>query len=162
MYPASYAHVISAFDAHIRDESFLTEEPDLLTNATLSHTHSVLEDKDGRATNPLSLRKPAKVFIRTYNAHQKVYRAMSDEGRSNARLQDKSNSFLKYRMFNAASMKHKSLLGKNRESFFKLTNYNSSILPNFSNLHNAVNSLNIYFTDLPFLLSTQSDQARYI
>jgi hypothetical protein len=159
IYPSSYTQVLNAFRS-VSDESSVTFEQ--AHDGTDSNYVNTLVGKDLRLSNPLKLRSTAKNSIVTYNALQKVFRARFDEGRSNARLQDISNAFVKYPFLSEKKTKYESLLGKNKESFFKLINYNSTLIPNFSNLHNVINSLNIYFTDIPFLLSNQSDSARHL
>jgi hypothetical protein len=54
------------------------------------------------------------------------------------------------------------MLGKNKESFFTLNNYINELTTNFNNVYNVFNSLNIYFSDIPFLLSNTSDSARHL
>jgi hypothetical protein len=51
---------------------------------------------DDRVSNPLKLRSTAKNSMVTYSAIQKVFKSRLDEGRSNARLQDVSNSYNPY------------------------------------------------------------------
>lgn len=159
IYPSSYTQVLNAFRSGGEEPSISLEPSTTTTDTDYVNT---LVGKDLRLSNPLKLRSTAKNSIVTYNALQKVFRSRFDEGRSNARLQDISNAFVKYPFLSEKKTKYESLLGKNKESFFKLVNYNSTIIPNFSNLHNVVNSLNIYFTDIPFLLSNQSDSSRHL
>jgi hypothetical protein len=159
IYPSSYTQVLNAFRSSSEEPSMSVESTQVSTDTDYVNT---LLGKDLRLSNPLKLRSTAKNSIVTYNALQKVFHSRFDEGRSNARLQDISNAFVKYPFLSEKKTKYESLLGKNKESFFKLVNYNSTIIPNFSNLHNVVNSLNIYFTDIPFLLSNQSDSSRHL
>jgi len=98
----------------------------------------------------------------TYSAIQKVFRSRFDEGRSNARLQDFSNSYAKHPFITEGRVAYESLLGKNKESFFKINMYNQSLKTNFSAIYTLFNSSNIFFMDLPFLISMKSDPSRYL
>jgi len=115
-----------------------------------------------RSTNPLKLRSTTKNATVTYNAMQKVFRSRYDEGRSNARLQDLSNSFAAHPFITAPKSPYESLLGKNKESFFNINNYNQYFKANFNEMFSVWNSLNVYFADLPFLTSMKSDPSRYL
>jgi hypothetical protein len=99
----------------------------------------------------------------TYNAIQKVFKSRFDEGRSNARLEDISHSQTQYPFFSNTKILYENLLGKNKESFFNITNFNLKTLNNihYNNLL-TYNLINIYFSDLPFLVSERSDSARYL
>jgi hypothetical protein len=115
-----------------------------------------------RNTNPLKLRLTSRNSIVTYNAIQKVFKSRFDEGRSNARLLDLSNSFVSHPFLTQAKPSYESLLGKNKESFFTLNSYSSFSNSNFNNLYTISNSLNIPFFDIPFLISLKSDASRYL
>jgi hypothetical protein len=98
----------------------------------------------------------------TYSAIQKVFRSRFDEGRSNARLEDFSSSYVKHPYLTDSRVSYESLLGKNKESFLKPNFYNQTNKPNYSNLSPLFYSNNIYFMDLPFLVSMKSDPSRYL
>jgi hypothetical protein len=115
-----------------------------------------------RLSNPLKLRSTVKNAIVTYNAIQKVFRSRFDEGRSNARLEDFSNSYIKHPFLTDNRVSYESMLGKNKEFFLKINLYNHSPKLNFSNLTMINYSNNIYFMDLPFLMSMKSDPSRYL
>jgi len=93
---------------------------------------------------------------------QKVFKSRFDEGRSNAKLQDISNSTVNYMFINSPKASYESLLGKNKDSFFTPVNYNQTIFNIFTDLTGFYNTLNVYFTSLPFLVSNYSDSARYL
>jgi hypothetical protein len=57
---------------------------------------------------------------------------------------------------------YESLLGKNKDSFFNINNYNQELIKNFNDIFSNWTTLNTYFTDLPFLVSTQSDSSRFL
>lgn len=57
---------------------------------------NIVNSMDDRVSNPLKLRSTAKNSMVTYSAIQKVFKSRLDEGRSNARLQDISNSYNPY------------------------------------------------------------------
>ena len=159
VYPSSYTQVLNAFQSGLDETSLDTDGINTVEN--VDYIDSLLS-KDLRLTNPLKLRSTTKNAIVTYNALQKVFHSRYDDGRSNARLQDISNAYVKYPFLSEKKTKYESLLGKNKESFYNLSNYNSEITHNFSNFHNVINSLNIYFSDIPFLLSNQSDSSRHL
>jgi len=109
-------------------------------NTTLHHLvdyHSqsdIISKNEIRTTNPLKLRSTTKNAIVTYNAMQKVFRSRYDEGRSNARLQDLTNSYNKHPFITAPKSPYESLLGKNKESFFNVNNYNQYFRKNFNEM----------------------------
>jgi len=117
---------------------------------------------DTRLLNPLKLRSTAKNSIITYSAIQKVFKSRFDEGRSNARLQDVSNSYTPYMFLSAPKSSYESMLSKNKDSFFTTNNYNQTLKESVNPLHSIHNNMNTYFTNLPFLISTQSDSSRYL
>jgi hypothetical protein len=98
----------------------------------------------------------------TYSAIQKVFKSRFDEGRSNARLQDVSNSYTPYMFLSAAKSPYEGMLSKNKDSFFTTNNYNQTLKPITNPMYSLYNSSNTYFTNLPFLISTQSDSSRYL
>jgi hypothetical protein len=53
-------------------------------------------------------------------------------------------------------------LGKNTESFFAVNNFTKSYFENFNETYFLWNALNVYFIDLPFLISMKSDSSRYL
>ena len=98
----------------------------------------------------------------TYSAIQKVFKSRFDEGRSNARLQDVSNSFTPYMFLSASKSPYEGMLSKNKDSFFTTNNYNQTFKSQLNPLYSLYNNNNTYFTNLPFLISTQSDSSRYL
>jgi len=92
---------------------------------------------DVRFSNPLKLRSTARSAIVTYNAIQKVFKSRFDEGRSNARLQDFSNSYVSHPFQTEPKSPYESILGKNKESFFTVNNYKQSFVSNFNDTYSA-------------------------
>jgi hypothetical protein len=119
-------------------------------------------DNNLKITNPFKLRSTVKNAIVTYNAIQKVFRSRFDEGRSNTRLEDFSNSYVKHPYITDSRINYESLLGKNKEFFLKTNLYNQTNKINYSNFSPIFFSNNIYFMDLPFLVSMKSDPSRYL
>ena len=70
----------------------------------------------------------------TYSAIQKVFKSRFDEGRSNARLQDVSNSYNTQLFLSEKRTAYESLLGKNKENFFNVNNYNQTLTTNFNDI----------------------------
>jgi hypothetical protein len=126
------------------------------------NTPELVLNNDIRLSNPLKLRNTAKSSIVTFNAIQKVFRSRLDEGRSNARLQDFSNSFISHPFLTDKRVSYESLLGKNKENFFNINLFMHNTKHNINSVYSLVNSLNTYFIDLPFLISMKSDPSRYL
>jgi hypothetical protein len=114
-----------------------------------------------RFSNYLTFRAPVKSAIVTYNSIQKVFKARFDENRSNSKLTELSNFYLKQPTLTAPRIKYERLLGKNKESFFKVNTYKTDLLPNFNIIYDSLNAINFYFFDFPFLMSLKSDASRY-
>jgi len=89
-------------------------------------------DENTRTINPVKLRSTARNSIVTFNAIQKVFKSRYDEGRSNARLQDLSNSYNSHLFLTASRTPYERILGKNYENFFNVNLYNTSLSSNFS------------------------------
>lgn len=156
----SYAHILDSFRADV-DDNLWTQ--DVFNSSSLSSINtSSTNTNDIRLTNPLKLRSTAKNSIITYSAIQKVFKSRFDEGRSNARLQDVSNSFTPYMFLSASKSPYEGMLSKNKDSFFMTNNYNQTLKDSINPLYSLYNNNNTYFTNLPFLVSTQSDSSRYL
>ena len=159
--PTSYTQVLDAFRADSDGSSWTSNDivQSDLTNLNDIETINALDD---RVSNPLKLRSTAKNSMVTYSAMQKVFKSRLDEGRSNARLQDISNSYNPYLFWNASRTNYEGLLSKNTDNFFKINNYVDKLKPTFSTMYEVNNILNSYFTDLPFLVSQISDSSRHL
>lgn len=159
--PMSYTTILDSFCANYEDnynyvDIFNTDD------SRWYNDNSLTLSNDLRLSNPFKLRSTAKSAIVTYNAIQKVFRSRFDEGRSNTRLQDLSNSSVKHPLLTDTRVNYESLLGKNKESFFQLNSFNEQVKLNINNLYLLLNTNNIYFMDLPFLMSMKSDPSRYL
>jgi hypothetical protein len=97
-----------------------------------------------RFNNYINLRNTVRNSIVTYNAIQKVFRSRFDEGRSNAKMLEFSNFYLKQPYLTTSRVQYEHLLGKTRENFFKANLYKSKTLNLFNNLYDVGNSLNFY------------------
>ena len=159
--PISYTTILDSFCANYEDSyNYVDVFNDNSTN-WINDNNSVL-NSELRLSNPLKLRSTAKSAIVTYNAIQKVFRSRFDEGRSNTRLQDFSNSFVKHPLLTDSRVNYESLLGKNKESFLQLSSFNQNSKLNINSLYLLLNTNNVYFMDLPFLMSLKSDPSRYL
>jgi hypothetical protein len=157
--PLSYSTVFDSFRSDYEDPFLYSD--DSLTNSVLNN--DVIDTNSSlKLSNPFKLRSTIKNAMVTYNAIQKVFRSRFDEGRSNARLEDFSNSFVKHPYITDSRVNYESLLGKNKESFLKVNLFNQSNKLNYSNLLPIFYSNNIYFMDLPFMVSMKSDPSRYL
>lgn len=156
--PVSYTQVLNAFRGNY--EEFCWSNDFYLNNDFV--TSNISNSNNLRNINPLKLRLTARNSIITYNAIQKVFKSRFDEGRSNARLYDLSNSFVSHPFLTQSKSSYELLLGKNKESFFSLNTYSSYNNTNFNNLYTLTNTLNIPFLDIPFLISLKSDASRYL
>lgn len=119
-------------------------------------------DKLIRFNNSLNLRAPVKNSIVTYNAIQKVFKTRFDEGRSNTKMNDFSNFYTKQPFISSPRIAYEKLLGKNKESFFKINFYKNNFNSYFNYFYDNTTSLNFYFYDFPFLLALKSDASRYL
>jgi hypothetical protein len=158
--PISYVNLLNVYNDQYQEhmshksledtDSEYANYPDLNNNTNL------------RVLNPVRLRSSSRSSIVMFNAIQKVFKPRFDEGRAHTRLQDFSNSSVRHPFITAERTKYESLLGKNKENFFNVNNYNQFFIKNFNNTFVISNSLNVYFSELPFLVSTKSDLSRYL
>jgi hypothetical protein len=121
-----------------------------------------LESKELRLTNPLSLRSTARNSIVTYNALQKVFRARFEDGRAHASLNQFAALNTEQPFLNTARVPYESLLGKTKNTFYRVNFYNNDILDLFNSLYAVTSTSNYHFFDFPFLLSAKSDMSRYM
>ena len=130
IYPVSYTQVLDYFRPDFDDAGF--------THDNLSGNQieeEVLDlDNSTRTYNPIKLRSTARNSIVTFNAIQKVFKSRFDEGRSNARLQDLSNSFTTEPFLTERRPGYEGLLSKNGENFFSVNFYNTKLNSNNSSL----------------------------
>ena len=160
--PLSYTQVLDSFRPDYEEMSWFKDNSDQDTVIDYSDTSNLSNSTDLRVSNPLKLRSSARSSIVTYNAIQKVFKSRFDEGRSNARLQDFSNSFITHPFITESKSPYEAMLGKNKDSFFTVNSYKQYFTNNFNDNYSIWNSMNIYFSDLPFLLSMKSDPSRYL
>jgi hypothetical protein len=92
--PLSYTQVIDNFRADYEDNSWFSDN--LVSDDLYTNNLDVNTSSDLRVSNPMKLRSSARSAIVTYNAIQKVFKSRFDEGRSHARLQDFSNSYVSH------------------------------------------------------------------
>jgi|GEM_PF-6739782 len=98
----------------------------------------------------------------TYGAIQKVFRTRFDESRSNAKLSNLSELYPKQPLITSSRIPYEKILGKNKESFFKVNFFKNNFKKYFNNFYDSSTSLNFYFFDFPFLLAMKSDASRYL
>jgi len=159
--PLSYTQVLNLFRANY-GESVLCAELFIETGDTTGSELLTESDYELRSHNHTKLRSTARNAIGTFNALQKVFRSRFDEGRSNVRPQDISNNYVKHPHLSEPRVLYESLLGKNKRGFFGASTYKTSVATTYSTLSPVLNSLNIYFSSIPFLLSIQSDAGRHL
>jgi len=161
MQPISYTHILDNFRPDYEDNAWFTDNMDT-ENVDYDSTLGVTTSSDLRVSNPMKLRASTRSAIVTYNAIQKVFKSRFDEGRSNARLQDLSNSYVTHPFLTEKKTPYESLLAKNKDSFFNVNSYKQYLTDNFTDNLAVWNSMNTYFADIPFLLSMKSDPSRYL
>jgi hypothetical protein len=128
--PLSYTHVLDNFRPDYEDNSWYTN---IYTKTQEGYqTSKTLNESDLRVTNSMKLRSSTRSAIVTYNAIQKVFKSRFDEGRSNARLQDFSNSYVSHPFLTEKKSPYESILGKNTDSFFNVNSYKQSLNKSFS------------------------------
>jgi len=156
----SYVNIFNNFTVLGDDNLWSFNNSNILNLDNINTTN--LNSNDYRLNNNLKLRSTTKNSIITYNAIQKVFKSRFDDGRSNARLSDISNSFNSFLFLSGKRVPYETLLGKNYNNYFTTQNHFMDFKTNFNLIHSLLNNLNIYFLNLPFLVSTQSDPARYL
>jgi len=119
-------------------------------------------DKTLRFSDYINLRNPVRNSIVTHNAIQKVFRARFDEGRSNMKLLDYSNSHSTQLYISTPRFKYEKLLSKNKESYFNINFFKNQNIYPLNNFYDVLTSLNFYTYDFPFLLALKSDASRYL
>jgi len=141
--------------------SFLTSNLVQQLNVDLS---SSLESQNtgARYSNPVTLRSTAKNSIVTFSALQKVFRSRFEDGRSNVRLNHFADLNVKQPLMMGKRLAFEKLLGKNKERFYNTSFYTNNTFTVLNDLASSSNSLNTYFFDFPFLLSTLSDSAHFV
>lgn len=179
--PYSYFFVFDMFRSDYDQFSFFTDENNFIKkqfNLSLLNNFNFFDNiydfsnfdfnndynvnKLTRFSNNLNVRNPVKSSIVTYNAIQKVFRTRFDEYRSNAKLNDLGNLYLKQPFVNSPRIQYEKLLGKTKENFFKINFYKNNFYQYFNNFYDNNSSLNFYFFDFPFLLALKSDASRYL
>lgn len=153
----SFTNVLDPFRADFDDASWSSNYEGL---EDTFNTQALQNDL--KLTNTLKLRSTAKNSIVTYNAIQKVYKARFDDLRANINFSDITNSYAAYPFLIEGKSPYETMLKKNKETFYNLNFYHPTFKTNYSTLVNVFTSLNINFTDIPFLLSLKSDAARYL
>ena len=156
--PLSYVQVMDSFRADFEDNGLNSD----YNSNSLFEEHGINTGEDMRIFNPIKLRSTVRNSMVTFNSIQKVFKSRYDEGRSNARLQDLSNSYSTHPFLTEKRSNYESLLSKNSESFLNINFYNSKIRNINPLLSSLWNSTNIYYLDLPFLVSKFSDSSRYL
>jgi hypothetical protein len=126
--------VMDAFRPDFEEKSTSSDAPGTSTSEELDAV-SFSENVDARLSNPFKLRASSKNAIVTYNAIQKVFKSRFDEGRSNARLQDFSNSYSSHPFVTAPKSGYESLISKNKVNFFSVNNYKHDVMTNFSEMY---------------------------
>jgi hypothetical protein len=155
----TYTHVLNTFRA--RSEEPIMSSESLNTQNELD-TISVNDSNDIRVNNYIKLRSTAKSAIKTYTAIHKVFKFRFDEGRSNVHLNSFSNMSVTAPFISEKRTNYESLLGKNKETFFLPINYKTLLTKVYSNITPSINILNMYFANIPFLLSRLSDPSKFI
>jgi len=128
--PVSYAYILDNFRPDYEEASWYRDN--LSEDLLFSGSSNLNTSEDIRVSNPMKLRSTARNSIVTYNAMQKVFKSRFDEGRSNARLQDFSNSFNTHPFITEPKSPYEAMLGKNKDSFFTVNNYKQYLSSNFN------------------------------
>lgn len=146
----------------LEKQSYFTQNNLNLDCLHIKEISNIVDFKSNRFSNYINLRAPAKASIVTYNAIQKVFRTRFDENRSNTKLSDFGYFYNKQPFISSPRVQYEKLLGKTRESFFKINLYKNNFLPFINSNYASYTSLNYYFFDFPFLLAMKSDASRYL
>lgn len=172
--PYAYSHIANVFRSDFEDFSFHYDENNFtksnntnnFINSNLNHNFFFLNNdidlnKFLRFNNSINLRNTIKSSIVTYNATQKIFKTRFDENRSNTKLSDFSNFYIKQPFISSTRPHYENLLGKTKENFYKVNFYKNKFNIFFNNFYDLSTSLNYYFFDFPFLLAFKSDSSRY-
>ena len=183
--PYSYFHVINSFCAIYSDFSWFVSENTFIKKALTSNNFPAVSKVDeshnsfldywfmnlvncpddnnwSRFSNFLSLRQSAKNSLVTYNAIQKVFKARFDENRSNAKLGDFANFFVRQPFISSQRPQYEKLFGKTKRNFFEVNLYKNNFHKHSNNFWDTGITLNTYFYDFPFLLALKGDASRYL
>jgi hypothetical protein len=128
-YPLSYTQVIDNFRPDYEDNSWYLNNSQEGSNYL---TTNISNENELRVSNSMKLRSSTRSAIVTYNAIQKVFKSRFDEGRSNARLQDFSNSYVSHPFITEKKSPYEGMLAKNVDSFFNVNSYKDSLVSNFN------------------------------
>lgn len=153
----SYASNLNMFRADFEESNWSIED-----SVNTPNKNQMNYNSQSLLTNPLKLRSTVKNLMVTYSAIQKVYRSRFDEGRSNMNTSSLYNSYVSYPFLMESRSNYESLMGKNNESYFSASLFNSNPNNKLSDLNFSFNSNSSLFLDIPFLLSLKSDPARYL
>jgi hypothetical protein len=129
--PLSYTQILDNFRADYEDNSWFSDNLSS-SESGYSNNLDLKTSSDLRVSNPMKLRSSTRSAIITYNAIQKVFKSRFDEGRSHARLQDFSNSYVTHPFLTETKSPYESLLAKNKESFFNVNSYKQTVQENFT------------------------------
>jgi|TARA_B110000259_G_scaffold140084_1_gene157740 hypothetical protein len=130
--PLSYTQVIDNFRPDYEEMAWFKDNSLEENVIDYSESTGVNSSNDLRLSNPMKLRSTARNSIVTYNAIQKVFKSRFDEGRSNTRLQDFSNSFVTHPFITESKSPYEGMLGKNKDSFFTVNSYKQYFTNNFN------------------------------
>lgn len=173
----TYSTILDSFRSDYDEFSFVFDEKNLnnltyLTNIESNGKQPYLlsEIQDDafngsnhfRTSNGINLRGTARNSIVSYNAIQKVFRTRLDENRSNAKMNDFNNSFLKQQFVVASRTSYENLLGKNKISYFETNSFKEILKKNINSFYFNNSVLNFQFFDFPFLIALKSDASRYM
>jgi hypothetical protein len=109
LYPLSYSQVLDTFRADYEENTWYVNDLDTDTDYIKTST---FDDSNLRVTNSMKLRSSTRSAIVTYNAIQKVFKSRLDEGRSNTRLQDFSNSYVSHPFITEIESPYEGMLSK--------------------------------------------------
>nr|YP_010049565.1 cytochrome c oxidase subunit 2 [Strombidium cf. sulcatum]QPL15970.1 cytochrome c oxidase subunit 2 [Strombidium cf. sulcatum] len=155
----SYLNVLNAF-TFTGDFNLPTENTSNLNSnlsSSLTNSSNIL-----KLSSQINVAKSAKGYINGYGAMQKVFKTRLDEQRSHMRLTDVSNSYVKYPLISETRVNYEDLIKKNKNSYFALRTYKTSLISNFSDIFTNFTSTNNYLSELPFLISVKNDATRYL
>jgi len=152
----SYIQVLSTFKENFDEFS----ETSSFMNS-LTKTSSLLSEHDIRSVNSVNLRIPGLANRKLFNAYQKLGKAKFDKSKSNVPMSFLSNSSLRYPIVSEPQTPFKKVLGKNTNGFLTSVSYKYNITSHFNDLSPILNSLNTYFSTLPFLLSLRGESMMY-
>ena len=156
--PLSYLTTLGVvaknFENYEDDSEYVYDSLGTVPNTTLS-------EHDLRSTNYIKLRTSNLAYKKGLGMNEKLSQSRLEHGASHIPSAFLSNTAVQYPAISESPLAYKKLLGKNTNNFLDVTLYKQSLTGTYSSTTPITNSLNTYFTTIPFLLGKTGDAMLY-